>query len=235
MYRGLIHFHSQYSYDSVVSIESIVKFALKNQLNFLVLTDHDTIQGSVALKEYIEKNNIPLEVVVAAEYATSLGDIIALDIKEEITNLEFDNFIKNVKEQNGLLLFPHPYKGHKNIEYIAKQMDMIEIFNARTDDASNLKAEKLASTYNKKTYYSTDAHNQKSLKHAIIELEKNGTLKESLQRSEIVPITKSKSYQYEVLLSQYVKAYKKKNLKLFISLSIHVIRLALKLKILQKV
>ena len=50
MYRGLIHFHSCYSYDSILSIKNIVSFAIENDLNFLILTDHDNINGSKVLK-----------------------------------------------------------------------------------------------------------------------------------------------------------------------------------------
>ena len=129
-YRGLIHFHSRYSFDSILSIKSIVNFALSENLNFLVLTDHDTIEGSVKLKEYIENKGYDIEVLIAAEYCTEYGDVIALDIKYEIKDMNFNNFISLVKEQEGYILFPHPYVGHKNLEEIANQADLIETFNS---------------------------------------------------------------------------------------------------------
>ncbi len=213
-YRGLIHFHSQYSYDSILSIKDIVKFAVNNDINFLILTDHDTTEGSIALKNYIDKNNLGIEVLIAAEYYTEYGDIIALDIQDETRDLQFDNFIKEVKKQGGLLLLPHPYKGHKNIDYIARNVDMIEVFNSRTDDAKNKKAQELAAKYKKNAYMASDAHNYRSLKKCIIELEKKGNLKESLLQSPILPVSMRKTYLVEIILSQFIKSYKTKDIKL---------------------
>jgi len=235
MYRGLIHFHSIYSYDSILNIKKIVDFALENKLNFLILTDHDTIDGSVALKQYINKNRIDIEVLIASEYNTEFGDIIALGIKKEIVNMKFDDFIYEVKKQNGLLLFPHPYKGHKNIDLIIEQVDMVEVFNSRTDDKSNIKALKLANKYNKPIYYATDSHNFKSLKNAIIEFKKDENFIQSLLKSEIVIHSKKKSLVWEVYISQYIKAFKKKRIKLFISLTKSLIKSILTLKIFRKI
>ncbi len=219
MYRGLIHFHSEYSYDSITSIKSIVKFSLKSNLNFLVLTDHDTIKGSIELKKYIEKNNIPIEVIIAAEYNTEYGDIIALGINKEILNMKFDLFVDEVRENNGLLLFPHPYKGHINIEYIAQKVDMIEAFNSRTDDKSNDKALKLSYKYNKPVYYASDAHNYNNFKNCIIEFNKNDSFLNSVMNNNIFPHNKHKTKYFEVLYSQYIKSLKTRNLKLFIQMS----------------
>lgn len=235
MYKGLIHFHSEYSYDSILSIKSIVQFALQENINFLVLTDHDTIIGSLALKNYIKSKNYNIEVIISAEYNTEYGDIIALGISTEVSNMTFALFIEEVRKQNGILLFPHPFKGHKNIEYIASKVDFIEVFNARTDKKSNEKAVCLAKKYAKPIYYATDAHNYNSLKNCIIEFKKDGSFIESLHNSTIVPTTKVKTYYIEVFFSQLVKSYKYKDFKLFISLIKILIFNILKLKIHKKV
>ena len=143
-YRGIIHFHSKYSYDSLLGIEEIVEFAKQNNLNFLCLTDHNTIEGAIELYNYVQKKKLDIEVIIGAEYKTSLGDIIALCIKEEITEMEFDAFVAEVRRQNGVLLLPHPYKGHRNIEYIASKVDLIEVFNSRVKDEDNHRALLLA-------------------------------------------------------------------------------------------
>ena len=167
MYRGLIHFHSCYSYDSISSIKSIVEFALKNGINFLILTDHDTIDGSRELKAYVDRNDIDLEVIIAAEYKTEFGDVIAAGIQTEIISMEFENFINEVRAQGGIILFPHPYVGHKSIEKIAAASDMIEVFNSRVPDELNQKSLELAIKYNKPIYYSPDAHAVCELKNSI--------------------------------------------------------------------
>ena len=217
IYRGLIHFHSQYSYDSTLKIKDIVKFALKYKLNFLCLTDHNTIKGSIKLKEYVEKHNYPIEVIIGAEYKTEIGDLIALGLNKEVKNMKFIDFIKEVKEQGGLILFPHPYKGHKNINKVAEIADFIEIFNGRIGCKYNKLAEELASEYKKKTYYASDAHLYNELKNAIIEFEKSGSFLNSILNSRIDLISKDKSKYINIINSQIIKSIKKKNLRLFLS------------------
>lgn len=224
MYRGLIHFHSYYSYDSILSMKQIINFALKNDLNFLVLTDHDTINGSLELKEYVKKNKIELEIIIAAEYKTEYGDVIALDIDFEITDMNFDNFVLEVKKQNGLILFPHPYVGHINIDKIAKYSDLIEIFNSRIDDINNHKAAELAKKYNKFVYFASDAHTEMSLKNSIIEFEKCASFKESLLKSKVNQITNYKNYNFEIIYSQLIKSVKHRNFRLFYSVMKRIIK-----------
>ena len=52
---GVIHCHSKYSYDSVTTIDQLIQFIEKNQLDFFILTDHDSIQGSVELRKELER------------------------------------------------------------------------------------------------------------------------------------------------------------------------------------
>ena len=120
--KGVIHFHSNYSYDSINSLDSIIDKAIAEELDFLILTDHDTAYGSLALKRRVAEREAHLIVPMAAEYKTEYGDIIAAFISHEIQDMSFINFIEQVKKQNGVLLLPHPYEGHpKNlIETIAK-------------------------------------------------------------------------------------------------------------------
>ncbi len=218
-----------------MSIKNIIAFAVKEKCNFLILTDHDNINGSIVLKQYVEKEKLDIEVLIASEYNTEYGDIIALGIYNEITDMKFETFIKKVREQNGILLFPHPYKGHKNINLIAEKVDMIEVFNSRTDDISNAKALELAQKYNKPFYYATDAHNFKSLKNAIVEFKREGNLIESLLKSHITAKLQNKTYLWEVYLSQYIKAFKQKNMNLFFLLTMRSIRKIISLKIFRKI
>ena len=215
-YKGIIHFHSVASYDSVLKVKDIVKFALKRKLNFLILTDHENICGSINLKRYIEKKKYPIEVILAAEYNTNYGDIIALNINKEITDLCFVNFIKEVKKQGGILLFPHPYKGHTKIQEIASKVDMIEVFNSRVDYISNQKAYELMKNYKLPGYYASDAHCLRDLGNAIIFFENKGGLIYSLLNSKITTQELHKTRKVNIYYSQIIKCIKLKKAKLFI-------------------
>tara|TARA_B100000965_G_C19515330_1_gene723930 strand:+ start:474 stop:1184 length:711 start_codon:yes stop_codon:yes gene_type:complete len=235
IYKGLIHFHSKYSYDSILSIKSIVNFAIKRDLNFLILTDHDTIKGSQKLREYIKKKGHNIEVIIAAEYCTEYGDIIALDIKEEINDMKFNKFISSVRSQGGYILFPHPYVGHKNINKIAEHSDLIEVFNSRTNDKKNDESEKLAETYSKNIYFASDAHNKNSLKNAIVEFEKDGNIIDSLLKNKITLKSPQKTFLYEIYLSQIIKSIKHKNLKLFVRIFLSSIKNLILLRLIKRV
>jgi len=234
-YRGIIHFHSKYSYDSMLSIERIVDLALKYELNFICLTDHENIGGSIALYNYIQEKKIPIEVIIGAEYNTSLGDVIALGIQKEIENLTFDNFMKEVKKQGGIVLFPHPYKGHKEVDYIASKVDMIEVFNSRVSDDGNLKAKELAQKFNIPIYYASDAHNQFSFNNSILEFDRKEDFLYSLLSSRIKCIVCKKSFYWEIIYSQIVKSYKKRDMKLFVAQLKSMLKLVLKLKLFKRI
>lgn len=224
MYRGLVHFHSLFSYDSMTTIESIVSFAINNNINFLILTDHDKIEGAKSLQSYVAKKNLDIEVIIAAEYKTNLGDVIAVGINSQIIDMEFELFINEVRKQGGVILFPHPYAGHKEIEKIAAAADMIEVFNSRVTDELNEKAMDLAKRHNKPIYYSSDAHSASELKNSIIEFDKCGNLINSLMRSSIRRKTVIKTLRYQVVFSQLIKSFKKRDLKLLVSYVIYAVR-----------
>ena len=66
-------------------------------------------------------------------------------------------------------MLPHPFIGHKNIEFLYSQSDLVEVFNSRVDDANNAKALSLATNLIKK-YSSPDAHLLNEYKNSIIEV-----------------------------------------------------------------
>lgn len=224
MYRGIVHFHSCFSYDSISSIESIVNFALDHDINFLILTDHDTINGAKKLKSYVDQHKINLEVVIAAEYKTEFGDVIAAGINNEIKDMKFENFVSDVRNQGGIILLPHPFVGHKNIDQVAAASDMIEVFNSRVPDELNQRASLLAKKYKKPIYYSPDAHTVSELKNSIIEFKNNGGLLKSLITSNINIVTSRKTMRYKIVASQLIKSFKRRDVLLFSSIFLSVLR-----------
>lgn len=217
MYRGIIHFHSRFSFDSITSIKSIVRIAQKNNLNFLILTDHDNIMGSVYLRNYVKKISANIEVLVGAEYKTDCGDLIALGIDKEIISRDLDGFVSEVKSQNGIILFPHPFVSHKEIDRIAAISDLIEGFNSRASATQNNLAIQLANKHKKNIYHSPDAHTLSTLTNVIVEIERAGDLITSLQKSTIIPVSKEYTKKYLILFSTLVKSLKMRNPRLLIS------------------
>lgn len=216
-YRGIIHVHSCFSYDSVMKPEMIVRKAEKNKLNFIIVTDHETTKGAVAVQKIVRKRNLNMQVPLAAEYKTSCGDMIAAFITNEITDMDFGNFCKEVREQGGILLFPHPLIGHREIDYVAENSDLIETFNSRTDKEANRKAYNLAQKYHKPMYAGSDSHLKGEFLNAVLSIKSNEDLKNALLNFKINIERNNSSTPYNVIKSQYIKAIKMKNPWLFAS------------------
>ncbi len=220
--RGLIHCHSSYSYDCAVSPRRILQFAMSESLDFLILTDHDTIAGSLALRDEVERRNLQLEVPIAAEYKTSHGDIIAAFIEHEIVSRELESFVAEVRKQNGLLLLPHPYDHHKDVELLATQVDLIEVFNSRSSADHNSASAELANRTSKPGYWAPDAHIPSTLGKALITVSGSGSLRYSLENETITPLSATRASRSDLWLSQYVKAFKTKSPRLFFRLSMTI-------------
>lgn len=135
------HIHSIFSYDSLSTPKSIVRTAKKQGLNGLAITDHNTIKGAIEASK-IDKN---IEIIIGSEIKTDEGDIIGLFLNEEIKSTRFDCVIDEIREQNGFIILPHPYKTFDNIpDHVLDKVDAIEIFNGRISNDLNRKARDLA-------------------------------------------------------------------------------------------
>ncbi len=128
-----IHIHTNYSYDGFIKIGRLAKYAKKLGLNGIAITDHNTFDSI----KWIQKFNLDntLEIIPGEEVLTNWGDILCLCIKEPIKSKNIFDVVKEVKEQKGITILPHPFKNHDkaifdNLEII----DGVEICNGRTKD-----------------------------------------------------------------------------------------------------
>jgi predicted metal-dependent phosphoesterase TrpH len=213
---AVIHFHSSYSYDCVSDPREIVDEAIKRSINVICITDHDTINGSLAALEYAKtKYGDKIEVVPGAEYCTEFGDVICLGMKEEISFSNYADLIRKAKSQGAMILLPHPFKSHKNVEVLAKDADAIEIFNGRCTTAENESARQLAERLGKPVYVASDAHFIKQsfgcVNHFAADMKENffDTLRYAPRR-----FTTENTPEVYVHLSQLIKGLKRKDFKL---------------------
>lgn len=208
--RGIVHCHSKYSFDSMISTRSYLRAARRHKLDFIILTDHDTIEGSAALRKAAAREMPHLQVPLAAEYLTEYGDVIAVFLQSEIKVAALADFIGEARTQGALLLFPHPYVSHKDIPRLAEACDLIEVFNSRAPARQNQKAAELAASVNKQTYAGSDAHLAASLGRVVIQLENRGDLKTSLLEGRM-SWTESATPRWEIAASQMTKAWKRQD------------------------
>jgi predicted metal-dependent phosphoesterase TrpH len=212
--RGVIHCHSHYSYDSTTSISTYLRIAKRHRLDFIILTDHDTIAGASALQAAAAEAMPELEVPLAAEYLTDEGDVIAAFLEDEIPSRSFPQFVIEARRQNAALLLPHPYVGHCSPERVARECDLIEALNCRAGDAKNLEAARLAGALGKHVYAGADAHFARSITSAIVEVEALGSLRSSVLYGRMTWRSPRLATRWEFGASQLIKSWKRRDPKL---------------------
>ncbi len=213
--KAIFHIHTDNSYDSLTKPEKVVDFAVRHKVDVLFITDHDTIKGSIKAREYAIKNNLPVTVIIGAEYKTNIGDMTGLFLKKEVKARDYKQFIKEVKEQGGVVILNHPFCGHDTSKFknlTNKELDFIEVFNARCSDKKNEKALNLANKKKTKRIYGNDAHLGCELGKVIIEF---ASLQE-FKKGKIKPIKTERTKKRLIYRSQIIKGLKKKNLKLIV-------------------
>lgn len=152
-----LHIHSKYSHDSFSSPETIIRLSKRKGLSGIAVTDHNTIEGGLAVKEI--NNDDDFMVIVGSEIETEFGDILGLFLGHEITSRKFAEVYREIKAQSGLVVLAHPYKKGKVLpENLFKYIDFIEGFNARSPKSLNLKAQELADIHQIPMIAGSDAH-----------------------------------------------------------------------------
>ena len=153
-----LHIHTKYSFDCLLEPRTVVKVALMRGLSAIAVTDHNTIRGSlVVVREASSVEN--LMVIPGIEVKTDVGDLIGLYVQEEIKSRSFYDVIDEIRDQDGLVVLPHPYCGHKGaVKELVKLVDLIEAVNGRCSHTKNVKAYQLAKEMGKPVVACSDAH-----------------------------------------------------------------------------
>lgn len=202
----------------------LLAFARRSSLDFMILTDHNSICGSRNLKCCAKAVGLPIEIPLAAEYRTDQGDLIAAFIEREIMARDLNGFLIEVRSQGGLVLLPHPLTDHCEPERLSAQADLIEAFNGRVEHEENEAARMLALQFGKPTYFASDAHLAASLGRVVVSVDRSGTLKESLLRGHIQAVPCLPACRGDVFLSQVVKAVKTRDLKMAVHFGLRLLR-----------
>ena len=128
-----LHIHSKYSSDGYCDPRVLVKTAIKKKLSGIAVTDHNTIKGGLKTIKY---QNNDFQVIVGSEINTDRGEVIGLFLTEEIKSNTFIDVTEEIKEQNGLVIIPHPFdeirgNGINLQKKDVKSVDFVEVFNSR--------------------------------------------------------------------------------------------------------
>ena len=174
MLRADLHIHTKYSFDTAMSLESIIARCLKLGINCVAVADHGTIAGALKLKEIA-----PFTVIVAEEILTPIGEVMGLFLTEEVpSGLSLEEAIARIKAQKGLVCLPHPFdclrgiaRNYQAIESVIADIDIIEAFNSRIIlNRYNREAEIFARRHGLLCSAGSDAHTLHEIGHAYVEM-----------------------------------------------------------------
>lgn len=230
--KGIFHIHTSYSFDSLLSYKKVVKYGIENKLDFIAITDHNTIESARKAREYKETKfpNAKLNIIIGAEYSTEKGDIIGLFLQKEVKADNALEVVEKIKQQGGIVVLPHPFKDHQLSEEFIKNVDIIEVFNGKCSTETNEKARNLAEKLKKPTLVGSDAHFYSELDSAtcIFECDDNDlNLRKFFLHSKRKFVARS-SNKYSEILSQVIRSYKLKSPRIFIAALKYIFKLMLK-------
>lgn len=107
-YRGNMHMHSTFS-DGSLDIEDIAARASQVGLDFIIITDHYTLEGLYQHKEGYQQGVL---VLIGMEANASKNHYLGLDINGEIDNNDENpqEVIDEVNRQGGIGIIAHPFE-----------------------------------------------------------------------------------------------------------------------------
>lgn len=110
-----IHIHTRCSNGVATPAEVIDYVVNSTDLNVIAITDHDTVNGGIQAKAYLEKQygsslKSKLEVIVGDEVSSAEGHIIGLFLNQDIPpKLTARKTIELIHSQGGVAIAAHPY------------------------------------------------------------------------------------------------------------------------------
>ncbi len=175
MLRTEFHCHTIYSKDSLTTPERLVKACHRKGIDRLVVTDHNSISGALAVQTLD-----PELVIVGEEIKTTRGEILAAYVTEKIPGgLSPQVTIRRLKEQGAFISVSHPFDiyrgGHweeADLLEILPEIDAIEVFNSRCWSPDfNDYAREFAEEHNIPGTVGSDAHATLEVGRSVLMLE----------------------------------------------------------------
>jgi hypothetical protein len=160
--------------DCNTPLERVISRCLEVGINCVAIADHGTIEGALKLQSMA-----PFPVIVAEEILTPHGEIMGMFLKQGIpSGLSVEQVISRIRDQAALVCIPHPFDAlrpsaldSRTIERITGQIDIIEVFNARTVFPRYLaKAQDFARKHGIAESAGSDAHTPGEIGNAFIEM-----------------------------------------------------------------
>ncbi|MEE4193884.1 MAG: PHP domain-containing protein [Anaerolineae bacterium] len=161
-WRVELHLHTQASKDSLVRPAKLLAHCQKIGIDKFAVTDHNVIEGALALKAIA-----PEMVIVGEEIATTQGELIGYFMSEWVpSGLDPMETISRLRTQGAVISVAHPFDSVRSQHWeeeallaIVPYVDAIETFNARClSPEPNLAAAEFAQSNGLLETVGSDAH-----------------------------------------------------------------------------
>jgi predicted metal-dependent phosphoesterase TrpH len=177
--RAEYHVHTAASYDSGAPVEAVLERALAAGLQVICVTDHDTLDGAIALQA---KAGRALRVVVGCEFTCADGShVIGLGLRDMIAERRVLPLLEAIHAQGGAVLLPHLFRRGTGVfrgelrrppgfvQAVLARADLVECFNVRDTFENNLRSGRFAAEHGLATVAGSDAHRAAELGRAFVE------------------------------------------------------------------
>lgn len=155
-------------------LEKIISRCLELGINCIAVCDHGTAEGALKMRKLA-----PFTVIVAEEIMTPAGEIMGMFLEKSIpSRIPVKEAISRIRAQGALVCIPHPFDrlrrstlNGSTIDEIVDQIDVIEVFNARTIlPQHSAKALAFAKKYGIPKSAGSDAHTLSEIGSAYVEM-----------------------------------------------------------------
>ena len=133
MFKIDLHTHSLQSPDGSLRITDYQSLLGRGDLHYIAVTDHNTIEYALKVKEKLGD-----KIIVGEEISAREGEIVGLYLSTAIpAGLSAAETADKIHEQGGLVYIPHPFETVRKglpleaLEGIASAIDIIEVHNGR--------------------------------------------------------------------------------------------------------
>jgi predicted metal-dependent phosphoesterase TrpH len=169
-----LHVHTVHSPDASTSLEGVIETVRRRGLDMVAITDHNSLDGALALREMA-----PDLVIVGEEIQTTDGELIAYFLEEWVPpELPLRETVERLRAQNAFISVPHPFDRLRHGAMLVAQpsellenVDALEVFNARCVFADyNARALALARSQGLLMTAGSDAHIAWEIGQAYVEM-----------------------------------------------------------------
>jgi len=188
-----LHCHTVASMDGLITPESLLHTAAAVGLNAIAITDHDTIDGALRVRELAAQAGAAARIRIIIGEERTLADgshLIGLFLERAIESTDLADMVREVETQGGLCLIPHPFRrkdgllraGLEPLRHFEGRVAGFELFSAKCSSLENQRAADLLSVTGLGPFVGSDAHYESDLGESVNELTWTGDLREGVRR-----------------------------------------------------